>query len=106
MLPCRVAISGYHSDLYAERLGKWRLITFESVVRSGEVAIEHLWMNYPEPQALHDTRYLGSSWRERQRIHRQQRRWIARLKARPPLERQAMLECIRESFGAITTPLV
>lgn len=98
LLPCHVAISGYPSDLYAERLVSWRTIQYQVQVRSGATATEWLWMNYSAPESLHDYSYLGERWRERQRIHRQQRRWVARLAALPPLEQKAMLQAIDERF--------
>ena len=48
-------------------------------------------MNYDEPQALHDYRYLGENFREREKITRQKRRWIARLKRMDKLQRYALL---------------
>ena len=34
---------------------------------------EYLWCNYPAPMALHDYRYLGKDFRERERIKRMTR---------------------------------
>ena len=80
----------------------WRTIQYQVQVRSGATATEWLWMNYPEPSRLHDYRYLGTCWRERQKIHRQQARWVARLAALAPLERLAMLEAIENVCGTST----
>ena len=68
-LPCPVAISGYWSSLYASVLKKWRSINWVSQTRSGP-ATEYLWMNYPVPGLLHDPRYIGSNFTERQRLRR------------------------------------
>lgn len=95
-LPCMVAISGYESSLYKSMLQGWRSISFNSVTRSGRVAREWLWMNYPEPVELHDYRYLGNNFREREKITRQKRRWRARLLRMSSLQRYALLSSIAE----------
>ena len=61
----------------------------------GGIAIERLWMNYPEPAELHDLRYLGSNFRERERIKRKKARWQAKLAKLDPLARAAIMECLR-----------
>jgi hypothetical protein len=32
--------------------------------------------NFPEPVALHDYRYLGEDFRQRERIKRKKQRWV------------------------------
>jgi DNA adenine methylase len=96
-LNCMVMISGYYSDLYAARLHDWRVVTFEAVTRGGTMATEYLWMNYPEPMELHDYRYIGDDFRERERIKRKITRWKNRLTRMDPLERQALLVAIDET---------
>ena len=95
-LPCRVAISGYPSSLYDAMLQGWRAISYNTVTRGGGMVEEWLWMNYPEPTELHDYRYLGDDYREREKITRQKKRWIARLKRMSPLQRYALLSSIDE----------
>jgi len=90
-----VMISGYASTLYEQMLPDWSTITFCAVTRAGYVATERLWMNYPIPTVLHDYRYLGRDFRERERIHRRQARWKRRLLMMDPLERAALLSAIR-----------
>ena len=97
-LPCMVQVSSYANELYSERLKGWRLVTFQTTNRAGDATVEHLWMNYPEPIALHDTRYLGDSFRERERIKRKRERWLKRLQTMEPAERYAMLSAITEVF--------
>ena len=89
-LPCNVMISGYESDLYKEMLHDWYIHTFSSVCHKG-IATEWLWMNYSPPVTLHDYRYLGANYRERERIKLRTRRWINKLEKMPILERQALL---------------
>lgn len=95
-LPCMVAISGYWSELYELELFDWRVSTFNTVKRSGAVALEYLWMNYPEPLELHDYRYLGRGFRERERIKRKKQRWVSRLRSMPSQERYALMAVIAE----------
>lgn len=99
-LKCMVQISGYWSKLYAKRLSDWRLIRFQGQTRKGPRE-ECLWMNYPEPVALHDFQYLGADYRERERIKRKTARWVSRMAALPILERTALFSAIA---GSIATP--
>jgi DNA adenine methylase len=70
-LPCMVAISCYDSEIYRKALTGWRIIQFESQTRKGK-RLETLYMNYPapEPESLHDTRYLGNDYRQREKSKR------------------------------------
>jgi DNA adenine methylase len=95
-LPCMVAISGYWSELYASTLSSWRSINFQAGTRAGTAATEWLWMNYPEPVALHDYRYLGADFREREKINRQKKRWQARLLRMSTVQRYALLSSIAD----------
>ena len=95
-LPCRVMVSGYWSKLYATTLSKWRTVSFQAQTRSGTPATEWVWLNYSEPIELHDYRYLGNTFRERERIKRRKARWATRLKKMPHLERQALLASLHE----------
>lgn len=103
-LPCMVAISGYYSTLYSEQLPGWRTSTFWTVNRAGTRVQEWLWMNYPTPLELHDYRYLGANFRERERIKRKKQRWTARLKTMPDLERYALLEAIEALRASSISP--
>jgi len=93
-LPCYVMISGYWTNLYARELASWNSTSFQAVTRSGRMATEWLWFNFPEPVALHDYRYLGSTFRERERIKRKKLRWANRLRTMPVLERRALLSAL------------
>ena len=92
-LPCMVMISGYESALYTESLKDWNTYSFRATTNHG-MATEWIWMNYPSPKELHDYRYLGDTFRERERIKKRSKRWVARLKTMPVLERQALLSAI------------
>lgn len=92
-LNCMVQISGYWSSLYAQMLEGWRLVRFMAMTRGGLME-ECLWMNYPEPSLLHDYRFLGSDFRDRERIKRKTARWTARIAGLPTLERVALLSAM------------
>ena len=94
--PCRVMISGYWSKLYGSTLRKWRCSRFWAQTRGG-MAEECIWANFPEPEELHDYRYLGNGFRERERINRKKRRWIAKLEKMPLLEKRCLLAAIAET---------
>lgn len=93
-LPCAVMISGYFTRLYAVELRAWHSTHYPTMTRGGSERIEWLWSNFPEPVALHDYRYLGSDFRERERIKRKKNRWVNRIRRMPLLERRALLSAI------------
>lgn len=94
-LPCKVMISGYESILYAKSLKGWHTHSFQAACHHG-IATEWVWMNYPPAVELHDYRYLGNNFRERERIKKKSKRWVKRIKSMPVLERQALLFAINE----------
>lgn len=98
-LPCFVMLSGYWTRRYVDALADWHLVTFQTVNRAGRRTTELLWSNFPEPFALHDYRYLGKTFRERERIKRKQKRWVGRLHSMPLLERRALLHAISDAWG-------
>lgn len=105
-LNCNIAISGYSSGMYQTYLLDWRMITFPAMTRAGNQATECLWMNYPEPYELHDYRYLGENYRQRERIKRRQQRWFKRLSSMPALERYAMLSVVDQLRSNTAIPAV
>jgi len=92
-LPCMVMISGYESPLYVETLKSWPTHSFQAKTHNG-TAIEWVWMNYSHPEELHDYRFLGDNFRERERIKNRTKRCVSRLGKMPILERQALLSAI------------
>jgi DNA adenine methylase len=100
-IPAMVMISGYHSRLYSHKLAKWRVFAINTVNRQGHHRTEYVWANFPEPTALHDYRYLGSNFRQRERINRKKKRWVAKLQKMPLLERQALLGAIGEAWERV-----
>jgi len=104
---CDLLISGYFSTLYDECLTKkdgWYHITYETRTRSSNPLLmhelEYLWMNYnpDEITELHDYQYVGEDFRERENLARQKKRWISRLQKMPVLQRNHMLQAIKQEF--------
>lgn len=98
-LRCMVMISGYWSPLYAAMLERWRVDSFRAMTRGG-VRTEHVWMNFEAGRPLHDVRFVGQGFRERERIKRKRNRWVARFAAMPGAERQV----IREALDVVDRP--
>ncbi len=93
-IKCDVLISTYGNDLYSEKLKNWRLKTFNSMTRGG-LATEFLYMNYKNPDCvLHDYKYIGNDFRERERIRKKVNRWAKGLQRLPGYERNAILNAL------------
>ena len=90
-------ISGYWSELYADRLAGWATDHFQASTRGG-VAEEWLWANYARPTELHDYRYVGGDYRERERIQKHHRRRCRILHSMPEVERRAFLAALANEF--------
>lgn len=97
--PHRVILSGYLSDLYTQMLKGWNTITYQAMTRGGKPATEYLWFNFEPPKELHDWRFLGKDYRERERIKKKRNRWAARLSKMDELERGAILGALQEVWG-------
>lgn len=99
----RFALSGYRSAMYdaAAASSGWVRRDFQAMTRRG-VATESVWMNY-DPDAIrpHDLRYIGGSFRERERIKRKAGRWVAKILAMPGLERQFILASLAGASEAV-----
>ena len=100
-LNARIIISGYDNDIYRQYLNDWHVYTYSSKAHDG-LREEYLWYNFPRPSELHDYRYLGSNFRERQTIQRRLKRMKRRLEELTAQERSLLLDwlTIRENPGA------
>ena len=96
-LPCAVMLSGYPSPLYAAMLEAaprpWRFIDYPVMTRGGR-KLERLWMNFPAADVLHDPRFAGNGYRDRERVAKKRRRWAAKFAAMPQWERQLVREAL------------
>lgn len=97
-IPASIVISGYESSLYRKELKGWNSVQFDAMTRRG-LKTEWLWFNFDPPVELHDYRYLGENFRERERIKRKKQRWVARLNRMPLLEKRCLLLAIAEHAG-------
>lgn len=77
-LPCKILLSGYPSTLYERYLASWSVHRFEAKTHVG-MREEWVWFNYQKPTVLHDDRYLGNDFREREVIRRRQDRLRSRI---------------------------
>lgn len=91
-LPAMVMLSGYRHPLYDEIVGHWRHIDFPQMTRGGTMATETLWMNYPEPEWLHDPRFVGAGYREREVRARRRRSHQRRIQRADRAELLAMFD--------------
>ena len=91
-------VSGYDSVLYRRLLRGWHRESYQVTTRGGTTRTEHIWCNFPAPHELHDYRYLGENFRERQRIKRQRERVLTKFGAMPALERKALLSALNEAW--------
>jgi DNA adenine methylase len=99
-LPCQVMISGYQSDLYADHLAGWNIVTFDAITRGGSMATEYLWMNYDQPVVLHDFSHLGDDYRQRERIKRKADRLVEKFRGLDETEALAILSALLETKTA------
>lgn len=91
-----VAISSYKNSIYSGKLKNWRLLKYQSIVRGG-TRTEYLYMNYPAPSQLHDYRYLGNDFRERESISRKKNNMVRKLKSLQPSLLNAILKQLNSS---------
>lgn len=82
----RVLISGYDNDLYRDALEGWNTHAYQAKTHTG-LRTELLWYNFKRPAELHDYRYLGANYRERQNTRRRLQRLKSRLLAITAQER-------------------
>jgi DNA adenine methylase len=88
-LPCKILISGYPSALYESRLSGWSVHRFFARTHV-DTREECVWFNFPKPLILHDDRYLGADFREREIIRRRQDRLRRRIGRLPAAERASL----------------
>jgi len=99
-LSCPVMISGYPSKLYDQHLTGWRTHRYDVITRGRTMATEVLWMNYPEPTELHDDRYRGADYRDRERIKRRMDTFDRRIGRAPLPELHTMQRRLAAKIAA------
>lgn len=96
-LPCAVMISGYGNATYDEILRDWRKQVFTGTSHVGRRE-ETVWLNF-ESAVLHDTKFLGVTFRDRQAIKRKRARWLSRFQCEPVGIQQAILSDLSSAFA-------
>jgi DNA adenine methylase len=99
-LPCRVVISGYPSDLYDMQLRDWTALTFTAMSHIG-TRMEKIWFNFDPPKQLHDPRYLGSNFRERQAYRRRIDRLQRRIRSLSSQEQHSLSEWLANHLSGV-----
>lgn len=95
-LTSKVIISGYPSNLYDEMLAGWHCRSYAAVTHRGVVR-ECAWTNFEPGPILHDYRYVGSGFRERERFRRRSGSLARQLCEADELELNAALASLAEA---------
>ena len=96
-IPCNVMISGYDHPFYNQQLKGWRKVTFNAKTHV-DTREENVWLNFEEPDNLHDNRYYGKNFRERQTIKRRQERLYKKIKNMDPIERNELFRWMNTEY--------
>ncbi len=96
-LPCMVILSGYANPIYERVLTGWRTRTFQAKTHI-DVRTETLWFNFEPPKQLHDSRYIGIDFRERQTIRRRMNRLQERIARMDAVERSTFMQWLHETY--------
>lgn len=89
-IDANIIISSYPNELYNETLKDWCTIEFTAMTRGG-TATEKVWYNYPTPTELHDYRYIGNDYREREQLKGIVSRNVRKFKNLPDIQRNAII---------------
>ena len=96
-LNCMVMISGYHSSLYEDALSDWNRESFLAKTHA-DVREENVWFNFPRPAVLHDARFLGANFRDRQTTKRRFERLTQRIDRLSSPEQHVLLNWLGEKI--------
>lgn len=97
-LECKVIISGYYSEIYTDLLRGWNIYSYKAQSHSG-IRDEYLWYNFVKPETLHDTRYVGNNFREREVIRRRGERLKNRILQLSITEQTMIHEWLGKQLG-------
>jgi DNA adenine methylase len=97
-LPCRILLSGYPSEMYRKELVKWNTYSFAAKAHDG-VRLETLWFNFAPPIRLHDPRFLGRNFRERETIRRRLTRLQRRISTLSPQEQHILSDWLANDLA-------
>ena len=80
-----------------EVLSGWGRHVFTGTSHTGRRE-ETVWLNF-KPAVLHDTRFLGETFRDRQTFKRKRARWVSRFRGEPMGVQQAILADLSSAFA-------
>lgn len=86
-----ILITHYPDPMYNEALKNWNQVDYQSITRNG-LATERMYFNYTLTDQLHDYRYIGEDFREREALVRQKRNYIKKLNEFEPRLRNWILQ--------------
>lgn len=96
-----ILISTYKNKMYKDNLPKWFKLNFSVGTRNGK-AIETVYYNYSLSNGLlHDYRYLGNDFKDRERIRLKIDRWVKGLDKLEVREQMAIIRSITHKNGDI-----
>jgi len=94
-----IMVSTYRNDMYDQYLQEWNRYDYPAVTRKGKVT-ESVYMNYKRPDKLHDYRYIGKNFREREKNKGIVYRNVSKINRLPASLRNALLQrLIKEKTG-------
>jgi len=96
-LPCNIMISGYDHPFYNKQLQGWKKVSFSAKTHV-DIREENVWFNFDEPEILHDSRFYGKNFRERQTIKRRQERLYKKIQNMDPIERNELFRWMNTEF--------
>ena len=96
-LPCRVILSGYRHPVYDDALRHWSVVTYTAQTQSGPRE-ECVWTNFDQPEQLHDCRYVGDTYRDRERTRRKLSSMQRKVEGLHHHERQLFLEWVQNNY--------
>ncbi len=96
-LPCKIMISGYDHPFYNDQLKGWGKVSFSAKTHVDNRE-ESIWFNFEKPDALHDGRYYGKNFRERQTIKRRQERLYKKIQNMDPIERSELFRWMNTEY--------
>ena len=104
-IDCCIMISGYRCDLYDDKLSAWHRSDFVVPTQTG-LRQESVWTNFGVPTSLHDFRYIGEGFREREAIRRRREGILRRIERLPAIERNAVIAELASRYDALRTKAV
>jgi DNA adenine methylase len=100
--PVKIMFTHYPCELYDKILNNWRVKDIKAMSHIG-LRTERLYMNYPESSELHDYRYLGEDFRERELYKKMRSNMVNKFKRMNDLERNMIIEALNTA-GLIHKP--